>query len=124
MNVPSLMDEVQNTGHSKAKHPIHNNEKQARKQDHENNEHGGNQSFAARRPSHLARLGANLLQEFQGVSHCLDVTQQLDVASAGRASQFALPVNHQVETALIFEKRGYQKIRARNPEATRQDLVL
>ena len=117
----SLVDKVQSTGNGKAKHPIHNNEKQARKQDHENNERSSDQSFTPRGPSHLASLGADVLQEFQGVSHCLDVTQQLVIASAGRASQFALPVNHHVETALIFEKRGYQKIRTRNPEATRQD---
>jgi hypothetical protein len=72
----ALVDQVQNTGHSNAKHPIYKKEKQARKQDHENNERGRDECFATRRPGHFTGLGPNLLQEFQGVSHCLDATQR------------------------------------------------
>jgi hypothetical protein len=92
------VDQVQKTRHRKTKNPIDKKEKQAREQDHENNERGGDESFAPRGPRHFAGLGADLLQEFQGVSHCLDVPQRLDIASAaGSTSQVAPPANYQGE---------------------------
>jgi hypothetical protein len=65
------MDQIQNTGHRKAKRPVYDNEKQARKQDHEDNERGRNQRFAPGRPGYFASLRADLLQEFEGVRHCV-----------------------------------------------------
>jgi hypothetical protein len=98
-----LMDQVQNTGHSKAKRPIHDNEKQARKQDHEDNERSRDQRFAPRRPGYLASLGTDFLQEFGGVRHCvnmlerLDITlERLDIAPAG-ALQIAPPANRRID---------------------------
>ena len=98
------MDQVQNTGHSKAKRPNHDNEKQARKQDHEDNERSRDQRFAPRRPGYLASLGTDFLQEFDGVRHCVnmlersDITleERSDIAPAG-ASQIALPANRRID---------------------------
>ena len=86
----ALVNQVQKTSHSKAQHPIDKKKKQTREQDHENDERGGDERFAARRPGHFAGLGADLLQEFQGVSHC-QMTQRLAIASAGGRPSGARP---------------------------------
>jgi hypothetical protein len=88
----ALVNQVQKTSHSKAQHPIDKKKKQTREQDHENDERGGDERFAARRPGHFAGLGADLLQEFQRVSHCFDATEPLDVGRIpGPASNAAPP---------------------------------
>jgi hypothetical protein len=113
------MDQVQNAGHGKAKCPIHDDEKQARKQDHQDNERSRNQRFAPGGPSHFASLGTDLLQEFEGVRHCVDALERLDIAPAGGgASQTGPPVNRR--TAPSLAGRGAERITSRAREATGQ----
>jgi hypothetical protein len=63
------MAETKNAGDDQAQRLIHRDEKKTGEQDHENNEPRRYKGFAACGPRNLGAFGADLLKEFQRVSH-------------------------------------------------------
>jgi hypothetical protein len=127
----ALTADTQNAGDDEAQHPIHRDEKKAGEQDHEKNKPRRDQGLAARRPRHLGAFGADLLKEFQRVSHFFGVPflvcGPFKVApireKAARIGKGAIPVTFRSRLRKA-DKRHCQKIRARNPKATRRSFLL
>jgi hypothetical protein len=65
----ALTTDTQNAGDDEAEHPIHRDKEKTGEQDHEKNKPRRDQGLAARRPRNLGAFRADLLKEFQRVSH-------------------------------------------------------
>ncbi len=67
------MAHTQDAGDDETQRLVNRDEKKAGEQDHENNEPRRDHGLAARRPRNLGALGADLLKEFQRISHFFGV---------------------------------------------------
>jgi hypothetical protein len=63
------MPDTQNEPHEQPKPLVDRQEKHAGEKHHEDDQPGGDQRLAARRPSDFAALGSNLLDELEWVRH-------------------------------------------------------
>ena len=112
-----LVAKTQNAGDDEAQRLIHRDEKKAGEQNHENNKPRRDQGLAARRPSDLGTLGADLLKEFQGISHFFGVPSITKLLEAADSRKCLNRITPRSRPRNAGNTRSWQKASPKNQGA-------
>jgi hypothetical protein len=106
------MSNVKDEADNQLQNLIDGQKKQARKDDHRNDQTGRDQRLAAGRPGDLASFLTDFLNELQRIGHCRSTPKLQEFFARPRQTQATIAAN----TASVAQAK---KIRARSQKATR-----